>query len=189
MSALQDDETTYYRVRAEDPSDLTQFERGVRFVYLNRYCFNGLYRTNCRGQFNVPYGRSRTGALPPVEQFLACARLLARAELRAWDFGTALRYVQEGDFVYLDPPYAVRTRRVFREYGPKSFSSGDLERLAWHLEKLDAKGARFLLSYAYCGDAKRLFDRWRVTRDTTRRHIAGFAGARRNTYEMLVTNA
>ncbi|MGQ0613788.1 MAG: DNA adenine methylase [Planctomycetaceae bacterium] len=178
----------YKRLRATDPTRLRGVERAIRFVYLNRNCFNGLYRTNRQGAFNVPYSSSRTGALPPADVFEGCARLLQVAHLRAWDFGTTLRYTSEGDFVYLDPPYAVETRRVFREYGPKQFSQADLGRLSDHLDRLDDRGVVFLLSYADCAAARKQFKKWPTRRIRVRRHIAGFQGARRHAFELLVSN-
>jgi len=186
--ALAKNKAVYDKFRQQDPTKLSLFDRAVRFIYLNRFCFNGLYRTNRRGQFNVPYASDGTGDSPPLEQFVVSAKLLRRAELRAWDFGTTLRYVRKGDFVYLDPPYAVQNRRVFREYGPKLFTKSDLTRLHEHLTQIDVRGAKFLVSYADCAEARALFRNWRIRRLAVHRNIAGFAGARRKSYEMIVTN-
>ena len=189
IAAMPSDEATYYRFRSDDPAGLSSLNRAARFIYLNRYCFNGIFRTNQEGRFNVPYAGTRTAALPTVEQFRECARLLQNAELRAWDFGTTLRHVRKGDFVYLDPPYVVRDRRVFAQYGPFSFSGGDIDRLRKHLERVDAKGATFVLSYADCAEARKELGTWSAVRIAVRRHIAGFASARRRSYEVLITNA
>jgi len=178
----------YYSLRSQDPRSLPPFERAIRFLYLNRYCFNGLYRTNASGEFNVPYAPSGTGSFPSADVFEASARLLATATRRAWDFGTTLRYVKEGDFVYLDPPYAVESRRVFREYGSFGFGREELLRLAGHLRRIDERGAVFLLTYADCSEARELFSEWKQKRIAVRRNIAGFAGARRRAYELLVSN-
>lgn len=178
----------YYDTRSQDPAKLSALHRAARFIYLNRYCFNGLYRTNLSGQFNVPYAPSRTGSIPEVERFRACATLLKNAELRSWDFGTTLRYVRPGDFVYIDPPFVVQSRRVFSEYGPKSFANVDLSRLAHHLRAIDQKGTVFVMSYAECREARELSRGWRTKRLRVRRNIAGFAGARRNAYELIVSN-
>lgn len=179
---------TYYKLRSINAQSLSRLKRAARFVYLNRNCFNGLYRTNRKGQFNVPYGSSRAGALPTLEEFRACARQLMNASIRAWDFGTTLRYVRKNDFVYLDPPYAVKSRRIFREYGPKYFGAEDLERLFDHLDRIDGRGAKFVLSYADCREIRALGAKWDMRRVSVRRHIAGFTGSRRRAYEFLVTN-
>jgi len=188
VSSIERSERVYYRVRRRNPERLGAFARAVRFVYLNRHCFNGIYRTNLAGRFNVPYGHTRTGTIPPVEDFRRVARLLGRARLKAGDFGSTLRVVKQGDFVYLDPPYAVESRRVFRQYDRREFSTRDLDRLSQHIENIHRKGAWFVMSYADCGEARRLFVHWVTRRIRVRRHIAGFASGRRVTTELLVTN-
>jgi DNA adenine methylase len=179
---------TYYAQRSRDPSDLTPVDRAIRFVYLNRNCFNGIYRTNRQGQFNVPFATSRAGAFVSREEFVLAAEALNCAALRAWDFGKTLRCVRKGDFVYLDPPYAVTSRRVFKEYGACPFDVDDLSRLAEHLKKIHARGADFLVSYADSREARELAQPWNSFRMRVRRHIAGFSGARKNAYELLITN-
>jgi DNA adenine methylase len=187
LASLPVGEQHYYRIREQDPSRLTKFGRAVRFVYLNRHCFNGIYRTNNAGRFNVPFG-DKPGVIPPVETFRRCAQLLQRAALRACDFGHVLRDTREGDFVYLDPPYAVESRRVFREYGPRDFAEADLARLADHLKRMDSRGVAFLVSYADCTEARRLLKDWKPVRIRVRRHVAGFARSRRVAYELVATN-
>jgi DNA adenine methylase len=182
-------EKNYYRIRALDPVQLAPAEAAARFLYLNRYCFNGLYRTNRAGVFNVPYG-------PPVKplrvfeaRVRACATLLKNATTNiVADFAIALDGVREGDFVYLDPPYVVDDRRVFAEYLPGSFSRLDLQRLAKCLEELDDRGAIFLLSYAESEEASRLVSRWHSRTIRTQRNIAGFTGARRLAAEVICSN-
>src|SRR5581483_5163228 len=126
--------------------------------------------------------------LPSIDELASCSRLLQRATLRDWDFGTTLRHTRRGDFVYLDPPYAVREKRVFREYSAHPFGLQDLERLQMHLKKIDARGVDFVVSYADCSDARAAFKEWRIVRIVVRRHVAGFTSARRLTHELIVTN-
>ena len=178
----------YYLERARKPAALTPIQRAVRFIYLNRNCFNGIYRTNRSGQFNVPFATSRAGVFVTREEFLEASKSLQRATLRAWDFGTTLRHVREGDFVYLDPPYVVASRRVFREYSERPFCADDLYRLGEHLTKMHDRKAAFLVSYADCSEARALAQNWFSCRMRVRRHIAGFAAARKTAYELLITN-
>jgi DNA adenine methylase len=178
----------YYAQRSRDPKNLRPVERVIRFIYLNRNCFNGIYRTNRQGFFNVPFATSGAGDFVSREEFIAAAQALTHAVLRAWDFGTTLRYVRKGDFVYLDPPYAVASRRVFKEYGARPFNACDLGRLAEHLKKIVARGADFLVSYADSKEARELAQPWNSFRMRVRRHIAGFSGDRKNAYELLITN-
>ncbi len=188
VAAIPRTKETYYGERAKDPCTMSPLRRAVRFIYLNRNCFNGIYRTNLRGEFNVPFAASRAGRFVTREEFLAAASMLNRADLRCWDFGTTLRHVKEGDFVYLDPPYAVTSRRMFKEYGKKHFQLADLARLSDHLVKIAARGAAFVLSYADCKEAREIGRNWICRRIRVRRYVAGFSGARRSAYELLITN-
>jgi DNA adenine methylase len=181
-------EQSYYLVRARCPASLPRLERAARFVFLNRFCFNGIFRTNSRGEFNVPYSPTKTGQVPPVAAFESCAAALQKVDLRACDFGTTLKRARSGDFVYLDPPFAVSSRRVFREYGARTFDVSDLTRFARHLDSLDSRGVSFLVSYADCKESRALLDKWDGRRIRVRRHIAGFTAARRTAYELLITN-
>ncbi len=133
LLALPVGKRAYYRIRAQVPSRLGPFSRAVRFLYLNRFCFNGIYRTNASGGFNVPFAGG--GVIPSITQLRQCSRLLEGATLKAQDFGKTLSSTRDGDFVYLDPPYAVESRRVFREYDAKRFQRKDLERLGRHLPR------------------------------------------------------
>ena len=188
VSAIPRTRDVYYAIRSQCPAQLTHIERATRFIYLNRNCFNGIFRTNAHGEFNVPFASSRVGAFVTRDEFLGAADLLRRAKFCAGDFGSTLRHVRAGDFVYLDPPYAVKSRRVFREYGAKVFGTADIERLRKHLCAIDTKGAHFVVSYADCREARDLAKNWRSRRVRLRRHIAGFSQARKLAYELLITN-
>jgi DNA adenine methylase len=181
-------EKGYYRVRQMDPFMLASAERAARFLYLNRYCFNGIFRTNLQGLFNVPYGPPKSGL--PVRETLIheASKALADVLLVHGDFETTLDHAQKGDFIYLDPPYCVQSRRVFAEYGSGSFAPADLDRLGRQLRRLHDIQAVFLVSYADCTEARTLLRPWHVTRVRARRHIAGFSGNRRFAYELLATN-
>lgn len=178
----------YYKIREISPDSLSAVECAARFLYLNHYCFNGLYRTNQAGRFNVPYGPPRSGRPLDEATVLAAADLLRNALIVEGDFAKTLKHVRAGDFVYLDPPFAVDNRRIFREYLPHSFAAKDLTRLSEALHQIAANGAHFLMSYADSPEARRLVAPWRHVRVPIRRHIAGFAGARRRHYELLATN-
>jgi|SRR5712671_4196475 len=181
---------TYYRWRAKDPTAGDAATRALRFLYLNRNCFNGIYRTNKVGGFNVPFGGKAgkpLGVLTRVE-FLRAATLLRRARFVAGDFSRTLALAKRGDFVYLDPPFAVSSRRVFTQYGEDTFDTGDVERLATELRRLDKLGAEFLVSYADCTEARQLAADWSATRLLVRRNVAGFSGDRRMASEWLISN-
>jgi len=179
----------YLDLRALNLSNATQHARAVRFLYLNRNCFNGLYRTNTEGQFNVPFAPSRAGEMPGLAEFVEAADRLKVARTSACDFGQTLKNTREGDFLYLDPPFFVTARRVFRHYGPRQFVGSDIDRLGSHLDRLDARGVRFVMSFADCADIRPLSQNWISRRVKVQRQIAGFASNRRFAYEWLISNA
>ena len=178
----------YYLIRQEETSRLSALERAARFIYLNKFCFNGLYRTNMAGKFNVPYASSKTGQLPSLDDLYKAAKVLSNAQIKLRDFSEALRDVEAGDFVYMDPPYAVKNRRIFKQYGPDTFGTGDLTRLAEALPGIDRIGATFVVSYAMCREAMEAFAGWNIRRTQTQRSVAGFSQHRRRAVEILVSN-
>jgi DNA adenine methylase len=162
--------------------------RAAQFIYLNRFCFNGLYRTNLMGEFNVPFGADKTGTLPTLEQLSKWARLLRKTTLHAGDFEALLGRTTIGDFVYMDPPFAVKSRRVFRQYDPSTFSEDDIHRLKRCMKVMDRKGVKFVVSYAESTEAADLAKGFNVRRVFVRRHIAGFTSSRRRAAEYLISN-
>lgn len=188
LSKMRKGKDEYYRIRSIDPSSLTAPQRAAHFIYLNRFAFNGLYRTNRKGEFNVPYGGEKSGSIPGRELLTACSSALQGGSLVSGDFQLVLSEARAGDFVYLDPPYSVKARRVFKEYDPSSFGPDDLERLRYWLDELTKRGVEFLLSYAKCAEAELLMDGYTATEVTVRRNIAGFSGKRRRAGEWLISN-
>lgn len=178
----------YLDLRKKDPTTLTSPTQAARFIYLNRFCFNGLYRTNLSGEFNVPYGGEKAGNLPTTEALKNCSRTLKGAKLVSGDFEKVLEQVKAGDFVYMDPPFFVESRRVFKEYNGSIFSSKDLKRLRRWLEKLDRMNVAFLVSYAKCKEAKFLSKGYNTREITANRSIAGFSKDRRSAKELLISN-
>lgn len=188
-NALPNSQLTYYEMRAREPMELPALERAVRFLYLNRYSFNGLYRTNRFGSYNVPYGGKRCGTLPALATFLAHSEALQGATFSCSDFEQFLMdSAQEDDFVYLDPPYAVKGSRVSGEYDQKSFRYSDFERLVPILACLDAIGAKFLLSYAGDERVTRALGVYLRGQYGVRRRISGFNSGRVVTAEFVFSN-
>ncbi len=181
------DPATYLRWRHIKPGALDRETRALRFLYLNRNCFNGIYRTNMAGDFNVPMG-TRLGEYFSKDDLVRCSKLLRKATLVAGDFIKTVERVKAGDFVYLDPPYAVTSRRIFREYGKKTFDTADIPRFSESLGTIVSKDADFLVSYADCAEARALALKWYSVRLPIKRHIAGFAGDRKKAYEWLISN-
>ena len=188
LSELDPNKENYYRVRAINPSELNGPHRAARFIYLNRLCFNGLYRTNKRGEFNVPFGGYRCGPIPSDECLRLSAAFLRRASLISGSFERTLERTKTGDFVYLDPPYCIRSRRVFNEYSHFSFGADQLISLRQHLDRLDHMGVPFLVSYGLSREARELAKGFRYREVIVQRQIAGFSAKRRKNRELLITN-
>jgi DNA adenine methylase len=178
-------EEFYYQLRDRAAKRRSKTSSAARFLYLNRFCFNGVYRTNKSGHFNVPFG-CKTGALPTRENLVAASELFCSAEFVCADFSEVISRVKRGDFVYLDPPYTADRYRG--EYGYGAFSSVDLARLVNAAEYIDARGAAFLISYKYDPVVKLSFSRWFQSTVLVRRHVAGFAGSRGMVAELLISN-
>jgi len=183
-----EDREEYNRLRAIEISTLTPPARAARFIYLNRFCFNGIYRTNLLGQFNVPYSGVRCGNLPGDAIFQKCSIRLRHARLVTGDFENVLNQAARGDLVYMDPPFAVRARRVFSEYDPSTFTPADIARLRSWLERLNAARINFVVSYAESDEADILRRNFSYETVSVRRNIAGFAAHRALSNELLISN-
>jgi DNA adenine methylase len=150
LQRLAADERTYYEMRALDPAALPDVERAARTLYLNRTCYNGLYRVNRRGQFNVPYGRYPNPRLYNADALRAASRALDRAELLCADYRVVLReHARPGDFVYLDPPYLpVSTSADFKRYTKEQFHQEDHVDLAAEVRRLHELGCHVLVTHS-----------------------------------------
>ena len=177
----------YYRARARYGGERNAVRRASLFLFLNRFCFNGIYRTNASGKFNVPFG-TRTGAFPTFHRFRLAARSLSRAKLLCSDFEPVVAQARRDDFVYLDPPYVYRSRKDRGEYGPGSFSLEDIPRLRRTLENLDRRGVRFLLSYLDCEEVQPLRSRFAQRTIPVARTVSGLVATRQVVSEVLVRN-
>lgn len=136
----------YYEVRSTVAGDA--LTRAARFLYLNRTCWNGLYRVNLAGEFNVPMG-TKSDVFVESEDFAAVSRILKRATIMKSDFSDAMKLVGERDLVYVDPPYTVNhNSNGFLKYNEKIFSWADQERLAESVRSAADRGARIIVSQA-----------------------------------------
>ena len=179
---IYEDGTTYYgRVRASAPSD--PVEVAARFIYLNKTCYNGLYRVNSRGKFNVPEGRYENPHICNSRRLRATSRALRNATIRSGDFASV---VQPGrnDLVYCDPPYD----GVFTAYQASGFGENDQERLRNAAGTWARSGARVVLSNADTPAMRRLYRGFRVQRATAPRPINSKASGRGNAAELIITS-
>lgn len=179
----------YYGVRALDPASLPPIERASRMIFLNRTCFNGLYRVNRRGEFNVPFGRYTNPTLCPADRLRAASRALAGTELRHTDFEGAVAGARRGDFVYFDPPYVPLTRTAsFTSYAAQDFGLADQERLATLFTDLGNRGVRCMLSNSDTPIVRDLYAGHRIDQIMAPRAISRDPENRRPVGELVIRN-
>lgn len=189
LSSMEQSREKYNNIRSVHFSEHTQLDQAVYFLYLNRYCFNGLFRTNRQGLFNVPFAPARTGPIPTLETLVRASEKLRCAELEISDFETLTKKaLTKRSIVYLDPPYATKNRRIFRQYDSASFGTNDISRLSDLLDHIDRKKAKFILSYADVTEIDGIVQKWNCAEVRVARNIAGFGGDRKVASELLLTN-
>ncbi|MGA9521159.1 MAG: Dam family site-specific DNA-(adenine-N6)-methyltransferase [Myxococcaceae bacterium] len=188
LSRYQNTEADYYRERGRRPESLAPVERAARTYFLNQTCFNGIYRVNKSGLFNVPYGKRTRSDWSKLEFLEKASRLLQNVELREGDFEIGLRGCGEGDFVYLDPPYDLLPGAKVLRYQADAFSFEEQERLAARIRALDAKGVRFLLSNADTPRIRELYRGFDIAPILVRRRVGGHLDRRGNAAEVLIRN-
>ena len=141
------EESYFYEVRGICPDKLSSASRAARLVFLNKTCFNGLYRVNSKGEFNVPYGGYRHPTLYVGENLQLASAALQGAALHVEDFRRACKRAVKGDLVYLDPPYQPLSRTsAFTDYTREGFGRRDQEDLAAIYRALDNRGCKVMLS-------------------------------------------
>ncbi|MEV7135738.1 Dam family site-specific DNA-(adenine-N6)-methyltransferase [Arthrobacter sp. NPDC093128] len=186
-SGWKTDADTYYSVRAADFSD-DPIRAAARFIYLNKLCFNGLYRENQSGKFNVPYGRPKSPNVADASQLLAVAnRLTAGVQLKVCDFEVALSTCGAGDLVYLDPPYVSGHRsNGFVDYNAKIFSWDDQRRLASVFRELDSRGVFVIQSNADHPSVRELYEGYEFRTASRYSSMAAKADKRGKSNELLI---
>ena len=182
------DKERYYEVRAQSPEGLTRVQRAARFLYLNRTCFNGLYRVNRKGQFNVPFGRYQNPRICDVPRLTAASRALQHADIRQSDFTLVLEHARRGDFFYFDPPYLPRNETSFTSYTAADFGPADHQRLADTVRELDRRGCFVMVSNSDNPLVQTLYRDFRIERIQASRQINCRASGRGKVYETLVRN-
>lgn len=163
----------------------TGMERSSLFWYLNRCCFNGIYRTNRNGQFNVPFG-SKLPPMPNLNEAISWSKQLHHCDLLCGDFHSPLATADAGDFVYLDPPYARSQPRDRGEYGPRAMQPQHIPELAAAAVAAAERGAKLLISYNR--DISELLDGWKTEVVSVRRDVSANVSMRVQATEYLFRN-
>lgn len=181
-------EVSYYEERSRDISCRTP-EAAARFFYVVSHAFNGIYRQNLKGQFNVPYGHRTRASWPPEGAIREMSLRLQRAEILPGDFQKVIESARKGDVIYFDPPYTVaHNNNGFIKYNAHIFSWKDQERLARAAVLLSKRGCRVLISNADHPAVRELyaeFAEFRIERNSV---IAASGAARRRITESLFVN-
>lgn len=187
----KDSKSYYYSVRESNPR--SEIEKTSRLLFLNRTCFNGLYRVNSKGKFNVPLGRYTNPNIVNEDNLRAVSTILqsSKVSIKCRDFEAVLQDAKKGDLVYFDPPYQpVSDTANFTSYTNKDFTDKDLGRLAELCSKLDSKGCKVLLSNS---DSKQVSDMfsgkyWKTNRIQANRSINSNSKKRTGHFELLIKN-
>lgn len=184
----------YNKIRFLDRAEggllaLSEIARASRFIYLNRTGFNGLYRVNSKGFYNVPMGRYKNPRIVNEERIFACARCLQSAEITNTSFEEILTGTRAGDFVYLDPPYIpLSETSSFTSYAGGGFDMEAQIRLANAVRDIDSRGIRFLASNSYTDEIFSLYQGFRIIEVSANRVINSKADDRKPVKEVLITN-
>jgi DNA adenine methylase len=181
-------EQHFYEVRAQQVGGLSEVQSAARTIFLNRTCFNGLYRVNSRGQFNVPFGKYKNPKICDVENLTRVSHALRSVTLRHADVFTAARDARAGDLVYFDPPYdPLSPSASFTSYTAGGFSREDQARLAGLARDLADRGVHVLLSNSDTPFIRQLYAGFRVEGVFARRAINSRADRRGPVGELLIS--
>ncbi len=179
----------YYATRAADSATLSPLERAARFLYLNKTCFNGLYRVNAKGQFNVPMGSYNDPNIVNEDALRRASRLLQGVCVEEHDFAEAVSRASSGDFVYLDPPYhPLSSTASFTGYTPSPFSEDAQRRLCSVYRELDNKGCLLAQSNSDTEFIRGLYSGFRIETVMARRAINSDASKRGPISELVILN-
>lgn len=184
----QNTKEMFYEVRALDWQKLPKPEAAARTIYLNKTCFNGLYRVNKKGQFNVPYGNYKSPNFCDENALYAAASALKKAEIVCGDYLQVLKkYAKPGDFVFLDPPYLpISTYGDFKRYTKEQFYEEDHVELAKEVARLQEVGCHVILTNSNHPLVHELYKNFTIDVIPTRRYIS-CNGAKRTGEDVIVT--
>lgn len=180
--------SAFERMRNLEPRD--DISRAARFIYLNKTCFNGLWRVNSKGDFNVPWGKLKSPAIFNEENLLACSIRLKGSHISGKDFARAVEKCRSGDLVYFDPPYLpISASSSFSKYAKDDFAYHDHEKLADTIRELTTKGVYVILSNSDTELGRELFGRVLTLHQVPMsRSISASGSSRKPVMEILGTN-
>jgi len=182
------DKKAFLDIRRADPDKMDPTTRAARTVYLNKTCFNGLFRVNSKGKFNTPFGKYDDPKICDETNLKACSEALKLAELTEGDFEDVCTDAGPGDAAYFDPPYLpISKTSNFTQYTPGGFSHSDHRRLSEFFKDLDERGVVLVLSNSHHADVLTLFDGFRMETVSGSRSV-GRPDKRESVPEIIVDN-
>ncbi|MCK4731578.1 MAG: Dam family site-specific DNA-(adenine-N6)-methyltransferase [Methanophagales archaeon] len=177
----------YYKIRSKDIKD--EIHKAAKFIYLNKTCWNGLYRVNSKGEFNVPFGKFKNPRIYDEENLNNISKLLKHAEIRVADFQDIVAMASRDDFIYFDPPFVTSANNNrFIKYSSRIFSIEDQFRLKEVMEELSNKGCKIVVSNADHWIIKEYFKDFNINRVERKSLIAADKRKRRTITELIITN-
>jgi DNA adenine methylase len=186
-SEYSNDAETYYEIRAQSPTD--KVKRAARIIYLNKTCYNGLYRVNSKGTFNVPYGRYTNPKICDCDNLREVNKALTNTDIVCDDFRRAEFITGKDDFVYLDPPYQPLSKTSnFTNYTDKCFTDNEQIRLSRLFVSLDSKRCKVMLSNSDTPTIRFIYSKYRIETVVAKRAINCKATGRGKINELLILN-
>ncbi|KKK41142.1 hypothetical protein LCGC14_0811270 [marine sediment metagenome] len=184
----------YYNIRAIDRdeekfSKMSNIQKASRMIYLNRCCYNGLYRVNRKGEFNVPFGKYNNPKFCDEGNLLAVSKTLENVSIIHNSFEICLDYAEKGDFIYFDPPYhPISKTSSFTSYTKENFESDSQQKLFNVFKNLDERDCKLMLSNSYNEYIKNLYNEYKIIKLDAKRAINSNATKRGNIKELLILN-
>lgn len=175
--------------RTKEYKKWSAIQKASRFIYLNRTCFNGMYRVNSKGEFNVPFGNYKNPRIIDENNLINCSNLLQKTEIKNADFSEILNCVQSGDFVYFDPPYVpLNETSSFTSYTKDGFDIDMQFKLREVCNELDSMGVKFMLSNSDTKFVNEVYENYNIKKVFASRQINANPNGRGKITEVLVKN-
>lgn len=179
----------YYKIRELNPEELSKIKRAGRFIYLNKTCFNGLYRVNSKGQFNVPIGSYKNPSIVMEQDLREISKLLKKVKIKVMPFEKILTLAKKDDFIYFDPPYyPLKKGKSFTTYTKENFLEKEQKLLSDVFKKLDKKRCVVMGSNSDTEFIKNLYRKYKINIVKARRMISCDGSGRGKINEVVITN-
>lgn len=179
----------YYEVRKKfNEYKLKNLKRTAAFIYLNKNCFNGLYRVNSKNKFNVPYGKHGNQKIYNEENIYFASQLLQGVKIKQQKYEKIKELVKPGDFIYLDPCYDPVKKTSFTSYTPQKFCETDRMELANFVKNLNKKRVKIILSNNNLSEIKKIYSTFKINKILAPRSVGSKSIGRKMVTELVISN-